>query len=77
MKREVFMVRDGAVVWFGVVGADKGREIQSAREHFEEAWRRALQDGAVTAADAGIVQFRSYKPDVRALRRVGLRAVRA
>jgi hypothetical protein len=76
VDREVFVVREGAIVWFGAVGAEHGRATLSARERFEEAWRRALQDGAVTPADAGIVQFRSYKPDVRSLRRIGLRAVR-
>jgi hypothetical protein len=69
------MVRDGAVVWCGLVGG--GAEIRSARDCFQEAWRRALQDGAVTEADAGVVQFRSHKPDVRSLRRVALRAVRS
>ena len=76
MEREVFMVRDGAIVWYGVVGGGKG-EIRSARECFEEAWRRALKEGAVVEADAGIVQFRSLKPDVKLRRRVALRAVSA
>jgi hypothetical protein len=74
MGRAVFLVRDGAIVWTGVVGA--GGEVVSAREHFEEAWRRAVQDGAVNAFDAGVVEFRSYKPDVASLRRVGLRGAR-
>ena len=74
MVREVYLVLGGAVVWHGRIGAP-GSEAQSARERFEEAWRRAVQDGAVTAADAGAVQFRSCTPDVSALRKVALRAV--
>lgn len=70
------MVRDGAIVWYGVVGGGRAG-IGSARECFEEAWRRALAEGAVIEADAGIVQFRSLKPDVRSRRRVALRAVSA
>jgi hypothetical protein len=76
VQREVFMVLDDAVVWYGLVGADKGTEVQSARECFEEAWRRSLQDGATSEADAGRVQFRSYRPDVTARRKVALRQAR-
>jgi hypothetical protein len=76
MGREVFLVRDGAVVWSGRVGAGVRGEVVSARECFEEAWWRAVKDGAVNEADAGIVEFRSYKPDMASLRRVGLRAMR-
>jgi hypothetical protein len=74
VERDVFLILGGAVVWHGRIGAPGG-EAQSARERFEEAWRRALQAGAVTAADAGAVQFRSITPDVSALRKVALRAV--
>ena len=76
MSREVFMVRDGVVVWRGVVGAGRSGEIVSARDCFEEAWRRAVQDGAVSEVDAGAVQFRSCPPDVASLRRVALRVAR-
>jgi hypothetical protein len=75
VEREVFLVLDGSVVWHGRVGG-AGGETQTTRERFEEAWRRALQAGAVNAADAGAVQFRSYLPGVSALRKVALRAVR-
>ena len=74
VEREVYIVRDGRVVWCGVVGPTRG-EAMSTRERFEEAWRRALAEGAVTAADAGVAQFRSYTPTptVSSLRKVGLR----
>ena len=75
MERNVILVLDGAVVWYGAIAPPHGVEIQSQRERFEEAWRRALKDGAVTESDGGRVQFRSYMPDVSALRRVTLRAV--
>lgn len=59
MEREIFIVRDGAVVWRGVIKpAIKGGASAATREYFEEAWRQALVAGAVAAADAGNVQFR-------------------
>jgi hypothetical protein len=70
------MVRDGVVVWRGLVGAGRGGEVVSARDGFEEAWRRAVQDGAVSEADAGAVQFRSCTPDMASLRRVALAVAR-
>lgn len=62
MEREVVMVRDGAVVWRGLVRGAKKNDITSAQEYFEEAWRRALKDGAVSDADADRVQFRISAP---------------
>lgn len=57
MAREVFIIRDRTVVWRGDVAADN-KSNASTRERFQEAWRRALNDGAVTELDAGFVRFR-------------------
>jgi hypothetical protein len=62
MEREVVMVRDGVVVWRGLVQGGTKNDITSAQEYFGEAWRRALQDGAVSDADADRVQFRISAP---------------
>lgn len=62
MEREVFMVRDGAVVWRGLVRGRRENDITSAQEYFQEAWRRALSEGAVSDAEAGQVQFRISGP---------------
>ncbi len=62
MEREVVMVRNGAVVWRGLVQGARKNDISSAEEYFNEAWRRALQDGAVSDADADQVQFRISGP---------------
>lgn len=52
------MVRNGVVVWRGIVRGATKNDVWSAQEYFKEAWRRALQDGAVSDADADQVQFR-------------------
>lgn len=51
------MVQNGAVVWRGLVRGPKENDITSAQEYFQEAWRRALEEGAVSDADADQVQF--------------------
>jgi hypothetical protein len=70
VEREVFLVLDGIrrVAW-------PCRRRRHGHEPLPGAWRRALQAGAVKEGDAGAVQFRSYTPDVSALRKVALRAV--
>ncbi len=64
MGREVFIVRDGAVVWRGLIppSVAKNGGVLSAQQYFEEAWRQALKDRAVAADDAGAVQFRFSAP---------------
>lgn len=62
MEREVFMVRDGGVVWRGFVRAPTKNGITSAQEYFQEAWRRALEEGTVSDQDGGQVQFRISSP---------------
>jgi hypothetical protein len=62
MEREVFMVRNGAVIWRNRVRPPLKNGVASAQEYFEEAWRRALSDGAVSDGDAGHVQFRTTAP---------------
>lgn len=59
MGREVFLIRGNVVVWSGVIEAAEGREIRSTRDCFEDAWKRALSEGAVTPEDAGLIQFRT------------------
>lgn len=62
MTREVFLVRDGALVWRGhVTGAGRG-DVAATRDLFEEAWRLALQAKTVSPDDAGRVQFRFSSP---------------
>lgn len=51
------MKRNGVIVWRGLVDGTTKNDVSSAQEYFKEAWRRAIQDGAVTAADAGEIQF--------------------
>lgn len=62
MEREVVMMRNGAVVWRGLVRGSKTNDITSAREYFQEAWRRAREEGAVNDVDADQVQFRISAP---------------
>ncbi len=62
MEREIVMVRNGAVVWRGLVQGAKRNDVSSAHDYFKEAWRRALEDGAVNDADADQVQFRISGP---------------
>ena len=59
MGREIFLMRGEVVVWQGVIEAPGGAEVRTTRECFEEAWQRALRAGAVTADEAGAIQFRS------------------
>lgn len=62
MEREVIIVRDGAILWRGlVVGAEKNGAAP-AQGYLNEAWRLALEDGALTDEDAGQVQFRFSAP---------------
>ena len=58
MEREVILVRDGAAVWRGFVKAPSSSTPASARDYLDLAWRKALEEGAVTADDSGRVQFR-------------------
>ncbi len=58
MEREVFLKRNGALIWRGLVQGTTKNGVFSAQDYLKEAWRRALQDGAVTDADASEVQFR-------------------
>lgn len=60
MAREIFIVRGSDVVWRGTIAP--AQLEASTREYFEEAWRRALQAGAVDTRDAALVQFRSLPP---------------
>jgi hypothetical protein len=62
MEREVFLVRDGVVVWRNLLRPPQKNGVASAQEYFAEAWRRALADGAVSESDAGHVQFRTTAP---------------
>jgi hypothetical protein len=62
VEREVIIVRDGAILWRGlVVGADKNGTAPAQR-YLNEAWRLALEDGALTDQDAGQAQFRFSAP---------------
>jgi hypothetical protein len=63
MGREIYLVRGDVVVWSGVIEGTEGGEVRSVREYFDEAWQRALSEGAVIAEDAGTVQFRSTAPE--------------
>lgn len=63
MGREIYLVRGDVVVWSGVIEGTEGDEVRSGREYFDEAWQRALSEGAVIAEDAGTVQFRSTAPE--------------
>ncbi len=56
----------------GVVQGGKKNDITSAQEYFTVAWRRALQDGAVSDADADRAQFRISAPSQRASASAGL-----
>lgn len=58
MEREVILVRDGVAIWRGLVKAPAAAKPASARDYLDQAWRMALDDGAVTADDSGRVQFR-------------------
>ena len=58
MEREVILLRDGVAIWRGFVKAPQSNTPASARDYLDLAWRKALDDGAVTAEDSGRVQFR-------------------
>jgi len=58
MEREVILVRDGVAVWRGFVKTPQASTPASARDYLDLAWRKALEDGSVTADDSGRVQFR-------------------
>lgn len=62
VEREVIMVRDGAVVWRGLIRGATRNDVSSAQQYFKEAWRRALEDGAVSEIDADQIQFRISSP---------------
>ncbi len=62
MEREVFIVRDGAVVWRGLFRGTAKDGDCTTQACFKEAWGRALQEGAVNPADAGQVRFRFSPP---------------
>lgn len=57
----MIIVRDGAIVWRGLVGAGKS-DSAPAQEYLKEAWRLAIADGALTDQDAGQAQFRFSAP---------------
>jgi len=59
MGRELFLLRGEVLVWHGVIEATERSGVRTTLDCFNEAWQRALDDGAVTADDAGRVQFRS------------------
>jgi len=58
MEREVILFRDGVAIWRGFVKPPQSSSPASARDYLDLAWRKALDDGAVTAEDSGRVQFR-------------------
>jgi hypothetical protein len=58
MEREVILVREGVAIWRGYVKAPSANTPASARDYLDLAWRKALDEGAVTTEDAGRVQFR-------------------
>jgi len=58
MEREVILVRDGVAIWRGFVKTPAASTPASARDYLDLAWRKALDEGAVTAEDSGRVQFR-------------------
>jgi hypothetical protein len=58
MEREVLLVRDGVAIWQGRVSVRGGQTPPSSQEYFNQAWRTALDAGAVQAEDSGRVQFR-------------------
>ena len=45
------------MVWRGAY-KETSRAASTTREYFEQAWQRTLQEGAITSAEAGRVQFR-------------------
>lgn len=56
MRREVLIMRFGQEVWRGWL--NQPTPLGATADYFCEAWRRALTEGAVVEADAGLVQFR-------------------
>ena len=58
MEREVLLVRDGVTVWQGRIKMGEKSAPASVQDYFNQAWRAALDAGAVQADDAGRVQFR-------------------
>jgi hypothetical protein len=63
VEREIFIVRDGAVVWRGIIRPPtKAGAPASTLDYFQHAWMRALQESAVQERDAALVQFRLSKP---------------
>lgn len=63
MEREIYIVRAGAVIWSRRVKPPvNGGAASSAQDYFQEAWRQALEAGAVQEAEAASVQFRSAPP---------------
>ena len=58
MEREVLLVRDGVTVWQGRIKMGEKSAPASVQDYFNQAWRVALDAGAVQADDAGRVQFR-------------------
>jgi hypothetical protein len=62
MGREIFLVRGDLVVWRGIVETTEQGGVRSTRACFDEAWQRALSEGAVTPDDAGRIQFRLSPP---------------
>jgi len=63
MGRELFLLRGGVVVWRGVIEVTARSGVRTTRDCFNEAWRRALSEGAVVGDDAGRIQFRSSAPE--------------
>jgi alkylated DNA nucleotide flippase Atl1 len=63
MGRELFLLRGEVVVWHGVIEATERSGVRTAHDCFNEAWQRALSEGAVTADDSGRIQFRSSAPE--------------
>ncbi|MDX2233101.1 MAG: hypothetical protein NW200_01265 [Hyphomonadaceae bacterium] len=58
MEREIILVRDGVTVWQGRIRLGDKASPASVQEFFTQAWRLALEAGAVTPDDAGRVRFR-------------------
>ena len=58
MEREVLLLRDGVTVWQGRITMGAKATPASVQDYFAQAWRAALDAGAVAADDAGRVQFR-------------------
>ena len=63
MGREVFLLREEVVVWKGVIETTDRTGVRTTRDCFNEAWQRALSEGAVRPDDAGRIQFRSSPPE--------------